>query len=74
MEEYNHMHPRELTVMADLISKISQTQQPSCIKSNSTTCACWQSSTIKQAGIISLPDNTGLLTIPMTMTKLPMKL
>lgn len=33
-EDYNHMHPHELTVMADLISKISQTHQPSSVKSN----------------------------------------
>ena len=34
MEDQNHMHPYTLTVVADLISKISQTHQPSCVKPN----------------------------------------
>lgn len=36
-EDCNHMHPHALAVVADLISKMSQTQQPSCVKSNQHT-------------------------------------
>lgn len=34
MEDCDHMHPHVLAVVADLISKICQTHQPSCVKSN----------------------------------------